>query len=73
MNNIKNFQKSLNTQNVDLGLKTGDLVTFMCGYNADICVTRKIIGFDNNGLTYLEWDCYWFGVDFTRRWFSKKE
>lgn len=58
--------------NAELGLKTGDIVTFISGYNSDLKYTTEILGFDaNDGKAFMLWDCYWFPVDLNERKFVK--
>lgn len=44
------------------GLKIGDVIEFVGGYNSDILYTTEILGFDQDGDIYLLWDCYWFPI-----------
>jgi len=46
------------------GLKIGDTIEFVAGYNNDIMYTTKILGFDFEGDIYLLWDCYWAPIRF---------
>jgi hypothetical protein len=57
--------------NPELGLKTGDVVTFISGYNSDLKYTTEILGFDEDGKAFMLWDCYWFPVDLIERKFVK--
>ena len=50
------------TENKEAGVKVGDLVTFMGGYNSDIIYTTEVLGFDEDGDLIVLWDCYWFAV-----------
>ncbi len=52
-------------ENKELGLKKGDNIEFWGGYNNDIRYTSEILGFDENGKAYVNWDCYWFPMDLT--------
>ena len=49
-------------ENEKYGLKTGDVIQFIAGYNDDIKYTTKILGFDKDGDAYVLWDSYWFPV-----------
>lgn len=56
--------------NEEIGLKTGDVVSFWGGYNGDIRFVSEILGFNSNGDAYMFWDCYWFGIDLQKREFK---
>ena len=62
---IKNFtiENSKSNENKELGLKVGDTILFIAGYNNDIEYKSNIVGFDENSNAYLFWDCYWFAKD----------
>ena len=60
----KGNYKQIN-ENKEFGLKKGDIIEFWGGYNNDIRFKSTIHGFDENGKAYINWDCYWFPVDFT--------
>lgn len=57
--------------NSELGLKSGDVVKFISGYNSDLKYITKILGFDADGKAFMLWDCYWFPVDLVERKFDK--
>jgi hypothetical protein len=44
-----------------LGLKSGDHIYIISGYNSDMIYKVTILGFNNEDI-YLVWDCYWFPV-----------
>ena len=67
MKSINKFSNELLVENKALSLKIGDMVTFMCGYNRDIKTAHMVIGFDSDGLVYVDWDCYWFGINPSER------
>lgn len=50
------------TENAEIGVKVGDLVTFIGGYNSDIIYTTEVLGFDEDKDLIVLWDCYWFAV-----------
>lgn len=54
-------------ENKKLGLKKGDNIEFWGGYHNDIRFTSEILGFDENGKAYINWDCYWFAIDLTEQ------
>ena len=52
-------------ENKALGLKKGDRIEFWGGYDNNIRYRSTILGFNNEGRAYVNWDCYWFPVDLT--------
>lgn len=42
--------------------KIGQVIDFWGGANGDIRYRAEIIGFDTDGLIYVDWDCYWFPI-----------
>ena len=59
------------TENKEFGLKIGDKVKVIAGYNSDIIYTAEILGFNSEGEMYLLWDCYWFPVKIEGRLIEK--
>ena len=66
-NIFKNKVKGFTDSNDILNLKTGDIVSFISGYNDDIIYTSKILGFDNDGHAFILWECYWYAVDLSKK------
>jgi hypothetical protein len=62
-------EKKIIDLNEEFQLKTGDIIAIRSGYDGDIAYTVKIIGFssDIDRFAYLDWDCYWFGIDLHKR------
>lgn len=67
----KNKVTGFSDTNTELGLKSGDVVKFISGYNSDLKYITKILGFDADGKAFMLWDCYWFPVDLVERKFDK--
>lgn len=65
------------TENTALGLKAGDVVTFLSGYDGNILMKGTIWGFSQleymKGFALITWDCYWHPIDLPARNFSKEE
>lgn len=70
-NEYKNKLKFFTETNDKLGLKAGDKVTFLNGY--DVLMMTEILGFDEDGKAYMLWDCYWFAVDLVDRQYKLQE
>lgn len=62
-NTFKEKARGFSDSNEKLNLKTGDVITFVGGYNDDIEFTSEVLGFDADGFAFVLWDCYWFGVN----------
>jgi hypothetical protein len=60
---IEAFKKKLSPLQESNGLQVGDTIQFYAGYDSDILVQTVIFGFDNEGLAYVWWDCYWLGIN----------
>ncbi len=50
--------KGFKTVSEKTGLKAGDIIEFIAGYNMDIKYTTEILGFDEDEDIYLLQDCY---------------
>lgn len=65
-NEFKNKVKGFTNTNNELNLKTGDIVSYISGYNDDIIYTSKILGFDSDGKAFILKDSYWFAIDLSK-------
>jgi hypothetical protein len=57
--------KGFTDYNKEFSLKIGDVILFRNGY--DVEMITSILGFDDEGLAYLLWDCYWFPINLKER------
>lgn len=47
------------------GINRGDEVIVLNGYDLEVG-PFKVLGFDENGEMYLDWDCFWYTVPISR-------
>lgn len=66
-NIFKKGVKGFTDINNELNLKTGDIVSYISGYNDDIIYTSKILGFDSDGKAFILKESYWFAIDLSKK------
>jgi len=68
---FKQRVKGFTDINENLGLKTGDIIKFVGGYDSYMEFTSEVMGFNEDGRAFVLWDCFWLDINLPERKFKK--